>query len=389
MTAITDFEGTITTDGAGTLESLDGTDLDEFDLSSGKFLRLTLLIDDVSDIGNLNFFVGITDVLTNSIKWRFDAETASSKIGKSGEVFVVTLQLAEINAVAGSITLSDRGVPSTTSGFTEVRLQASDDTTGAINVTLLKTEVVTPSLAGGYVSITFDDGYDSTIELAYPRMKSLGFLGTVYPSFDEVGETNHATLVELRGLAGWEVGGHHSTAFTAVDADAARTTLADVKAWLDENFQPNRGYPRGHSLAYPLGRYEDTTDAVSIETLAVEAGFGNGRTILAEVGVSTHAQINALPPALPYRLYGMSSISDQAASGSPARTDRLIGVGGVLDKVAENGGWLILVFHEVVTGSAASALECTEEDFNSIMQAIAARDLTVLPVHRVLELAGV
>jgi hypothetical protein len=91
---------------------------------------------------------------------------------------------------------------------------------------------------------------------------------------------------------------------------------------------------------------------------------------------------------MPYRLFAMSGISEVASGTSQNHPDNLIAVGGMLDKVAENGGWLILVFHKIVTGTPAATTEITEEGFNSIMNAIAARDLTVLPVRTMLARAG-
>ncbi|MFE9656033.1 polysaccharide deacetylase family protein [Micromonospora sp. NPDC006431] len=379
----------ITTNGAGATATLRRTGLPPIDLT-GKALRLLLRMDNYTQVNALNFLVG-TSGLVNSFKWRFNANTSSSQIGMAGDWVAVSLQWSEINTVAGAYTLSPTGAPSTTRGFTDLQIQVSDKGTGPVTLWLQAVEVIDSAVSAwpsGIVSITFDDSNDSA-RLALQKMDTLGFRGTQYTIADAIGTPGKLTLAELRSLqamSGWEVAGHsyassaHATRYPNLTAQQVDDDARNLKAWLVSN-----GF-RGDSFAYPGGRYENTVDGVPVDQL-VARYFGSARTILSEVGVSTHAAIDAIPAAMPYRMRGLSSVS--SLSKGPNKPTKLIGTGGMLDKVASNGGWLNLVFHQIVTGAPTTPAEITQTDFNQIMDAVAARGIPVIPVSDVVRRAGV
>ncbi|WP_422733993.1 polysaccharide deacetylase family protein [Micromonospora sp. WMMD558] len=379
------MSGQVVTGGGGVAATLDASGM-SIDLT-GRMLRLTLTVSDVTKIGNLSLFVATSGSLANNIRWRFNAQTASSQVGKSGEPFQIALQLAEINTVAGTITLSSTGVPSQTSGFTAVRLHVVDKATGPITVTLHRIEVV-PAPPGAFVSITFDDSHSSITSQAFPKMQALGFRGTDYTIAGALGQADRSTLadVQARAAAGWEIGGHayaesvHDARLTGVTAAQALADLTALRGWLAQKFPDPQGR---YSLAYPGGRYEDTTDGAAVEAITAQAGFTSGRTILADVAVSTHVQVASPRDPMPFRLHAMSGIS--SLTGGQFNPTTLTATGGMLDKVASNGGWLILAFHRIVTGSPTVQTEISKTDFDAVMDAIAARGMTVLPVREVLE----
>jgi hypothetical protein len=88
---------------------------------------------------------------------------------------------------------------------------------------------------------------------------------------------------------------------------------------------------------------------------------------------------------MPFRtrsITGIGSLAGASAKGLPAN---LTGAGGTLDRCLQ-GDWVILTFHEVVSGTAATTNQCSATDFNSIMDAINSRGIPVLPVGDVLRL---
>lgn len=379
----------ITTNGAGATATLRRFGLPAINLT-GKALRLLLRVDNYTQVNTLNFFVG-TSGLANNFKWRFNANTTSSQIGMAGDWVVVTLQWSEINTVAGAYTLSPTGAPSTTGGFTDMQIQVSDQGTGPVTLWLQAVEIIGSAVStwpNGIISVTFDDSIDSA-RLAMRKMDTLGFRGTQYTIADAIGTPGKLTLAELRSMqtmSGWEIAGHsyassaHNTRYPNLTAQQVDDDARNLKAWLVSN-----GF-HGDSFAYPGGRYENTVDGVPVDQL-VARYFGTARTILSEVGVSTHAAIDAIPAAMPHRMRGLSSVS--SLSSGPNKPTRLTGAGGMLDRVASNGGWLNLVFHQIVAGAPTDPLEITQTDFDMIMDAIAARGIPVIPVSDVVRRAGV
>ena len=78
---------------------------------------------------------------------------------------------------------------------------------------------------------------------------------------------------------------------------------------------------------------------------------------------------------------GIGSLAGASSFSLPANLTK---AGGSLDRCKLSGSWLILTFHEVVAGTAATSNQCSQTDFNSIMDGIASRGIPVLPVGEVL-----
>jgi peptidoglycan/xylan/chitin deacetylase (PgdA/CDA1 family) len=136
-------------------------------------------------------------------------------------------------------------------------------------------EAVTANPPGPALAITFDDGFASVLERAFPTLSSLGLVGTVFavtdfaengelldwPGIDGWRETHES---ELRGLTwaeldqlaagGWEVGSHTRThpRLTQLDDDAVADELAGSRAACERALsRPCR------SLAYPFGDVDE------------------------------------------------------------------------------------------------------------------------------------
>lgn len=375
------LKGSVTTDGAGTPANLDFSGVSTFGLKN-KAIKLSLLIDDPTKLSNATLFAALESNLTDNIKFRFNAMTASSQMAKPNDVTVIMLTLSEINTVAGSIALVD-SVPTTTSGFTAIRLQITDDSTGVITVNLLGVEIV--DLAPeSLVTVSFDDGHMSLMSRGFPSMRERGIKGTCYTIADAVGGEDRITMDALETLhdSGWEIGGHaysesvHDSRYSGISSEVAMEDLLLLKYWLSEHFNDPGGR---YSFAYPGGVYEDTTDGVSIEALVKGAGFDTGRTILSSVGVSTHEQISSVPVPMRYRMYGMSGISSESLNQLNPAT--LVGEGGMLEKLENNGGWMHLVFHQIVAGSPTGATQISQADFDMVMDNLVQRNVSVAPTR--------
>lgn len=380
-----------TTNGAGGASgsagqaNLQKLGMTSFDLT-GKMIRLLVKVENGANINELNLFVG-TSSLGSNFKWKLWATTASSKTAIDGEWCILTAGWGNVNTATG-YTIGSTGIPSTTTGFTDIRVQVIDNNVSGATLHVQAVEIVddtTTTFPNGVVSITFDDSYQSVYDYARPKMDALGFRGTQYTIAEYIGSSgNFLTMPELRSLqnnSGWEIAGHAYTSnvhdnrlptYTAAQVD---DEMRNLRAWLVTN-----GFD-GDTYAYPGGRFEYTTDGVSVEQI-VSRYFSAGRTILYSVGTSTNVVGETFPVAMRYRMRGLSSISS-LSTGQPNPTT-MTSAGGALDRVANGGGWLNLCFHRIVTGSPTATTECSQTDFNTIMDAIAARGIKVLPVGDVL-----
>lgn len=98
-----------------------------------------------------------------------------------------------------------------------------------------------PTSTGGIFTLTFDDGWLTTYETAYPILKKLGFKGNVAVNANPIDSNwvGYMTLPQLKELdaAGWSIVSHslsHRDLTTLSDSELERE-LRDSKAWLVKN----------------------------------------------------------------------------------------------------------------------------------------------------------
>lgn len=114
------------------------------------------------------------------------------------------------------------------------------------------------------VVLTFDDGYKSFREYAYPLLKELGFSATLFVYTDYVGAGRNAlSWQELKGLSeeGFDVQAHSKThgdlRRAAGEADATYARRMQAELGLPMNlFRKNLGRP-SQALAYPYGYWDE------------------------------------------------------------------------------------------------------------------------------------
>jgi peptidoglycan/xylan/chitin deacetylase (PgdA/CDA1 family) len=129
--------------------------------------------------------------------------------------------------------------------------------------------------SGRVVAVTFDDGYRSVLEVAFPILERLGYVGSVFvptdfpdqpgpmswPGIDQWLSTDHANELrslswnELRELAaaGWEIGSHGCS-----HPDLPKLSDQQLEQELHESrrrIEHELGAPC-RSLAYPFGTYD-------------------------------------------------------------------------------------------------------------------------------------
>lgn len=350
---------------------------------TGGLLRVLVKIDDISHIGALNVFAGDA-TLANYYKWQIQLQpTPSTNIVTSGDWCWVTLNIGD--AVAS-------GTPPT-SAIAKIALQVSDDNTANPVVAHWNGVEVVPNgsaiFPNGVVSLCFDDCWQSTWDYARPKLDQYGYAGTIYAITDYVGTFNKLTLAEMQTMQdqlGWEVtahaftGANHQLSATGMSASQLDLDARNQKSWLITN-----GF-RADGYAYPLGQYGLTTDGVSTQSV-LRKYFAYARTTLGKSAPNGVGLRQTFPSMDPWRLRAQSSISTFTPGGY-APANLTTATTGDLDKAKANAQWLILVFHNIVTGAPANVGEIAQSDFNAIVDGINSRGIPVLPVGDVLRYYG-
>lgn len=344
---------------------------------TGKTLRIRLKIDDITHLKNLNVFLGSSN-FANFYNWTVQGLTGGSNFVPSGGTvagqgwYTVTLNWADA---------ASSGTPARTS-LTDIQIQVQDDGAGTVTLRVQDIEVIPDGSAvfpTGVISIGFDDDYAAVYQYALPKLAQYGYRASIYNIQSMVGTSGRMTLAQLYALQdsyGWEMGSHayldadHALTYTGMTAAQLDSDLRQMKAW--EILNGLRGMD---GTAYPLGQYGLTTDNVSTTSI-VRRYNGYART-------TTRKTYETFPPADPYRLRAQSAITTFTGGYAPATV-----TGTDLAKIKANAAWGIYVFHNIVTGTPASTTEIAVSDFNSIIDAIAAQGIPVLPAGDVLRYYG-
>ena len=369
----------VTTAGNGVQSFIRRADLPPMDLT-GKMIRLVFRVEDVTHLKNMAFYLGDSD-FSNYYYWNFHTHSSQwDNYVQSGEWVTVHLQWADVTGAAGACKISGVGVPSVKSGFTDLSFALYDDAKGPVRYHLQAVELVndtTRTFPRGAVSITFDDSFQSVHDLARPVMDAHKFAGTIYNIADAAGTSRYLTMNQMKDLqdgSGWEMAGHaysmdaHNQGYDQLTAKQVDTDLRKLRAWLTSN-----GFPSDH-FAYPHGTFSATKDGVPVDSI-VKQHFVTGRSIISETTESFR-------PAMPHRLKALTGVSDAEDPGYPVSA--VTGVGGELDRCANNGDWLIFCFHQITTGKLTGNTQISLAGFTAIVAAIEARGIPVVTVNEAL-----
>lgn len=360
----------ITTAGTGSYKIESGAV--SLDLT-GKQVRIRVKVDDITNVSSVNFWAGNDSSYTNAYKWFVQGTAGGSNQIVSGGTTaqqgwaVVVLNVADAQLI---------GTPTRT-GIVKLKFEISR-TASAGEVTLHVDEVdlvAEPAtlFPNGAVVICFDDILASTWTLAKPILDAYRYRASHFVITDEVGQSGRVTADQLRVMQdeGFEINSHaytdadHGLTYTGLTAAQLDADLRAQKAWLRSN-----GFT-GDGTAYPLGQYGTTTDGVSTHSI-VRRYFSFARTTAG----GTNKPGGTYPIGDPFRIPALSSVTTFSGGFTPAT---LLGTGtGSLDAVKAAHGVKVLTFHKIVTTTPGALTEILQSDFQSVIDGIASRGMTVL-----------
>jgi peptidoglycan/xylan/chitin deacetylase (PgdA/CDA1 family)/Pyruvate/2-oxoacid:ferredoxin oxidoreductase delta subunit len=214
----------------------------------------------------------------------------------------------------------------------------------------------------GYVSITFDDGWDNSYDNGVKGvMDRYGIKATHFIIPEILGESDRMTQAEVDDLhrSGHEISGHGATSLVDLEIsdglDEVDNYLRYVRDWTHEN-----GYRGQDMFAYPNGNHTEEIQRT------VGKYFSVARA-LAVCGQPT----SAVNPR---------HVSARTVVGA---VDTAAGLNAEIDDAIANQDWLILVFHKI-TPTASIATEFATTDFDTVIAHIASSGYNCFPMGEVL-----
>ncbi len=209
------------------------------------------------------------NLLTNDPNKYFRTYLLQSQLQKGLNYVVIPL----INDKGGNTWTSNGGM-TWNDTITGVQFRLFYNPGVAANVTFLELKKNVPGIPK--MVLTFDDGYSSIFNTAFPIMQQYGIKGTIYLNEGFVGLPGYLTLAQLHTLynAGWTIANHtpvHTNLSLLTSVAAIKATVQGGINWLLAN-----GFTHGaYDIALPWGDYNDMV----LEALK-ECGIHTDRTVM-------------------------------------------------------------------------------------------------------------
>lgn len=236
---------------------------------------------------------------------------------------------------------------------------------GDANVQLVALQDIPAVESKGVVSFTFDDGLVTQHTAAAKILGARGISATAYIIPTLVGTNDNCMteeqIVSLKTDYGWDIESHGASRLDEMTDDEIIADFAYTKKWIQD-----RGLGRGDHYAYPNGVFDDRIKGIARKYFATARTIdyltfnGFGSTLLPE----------------PYNIRAVSAIGNNPGGHAIANVKLEI------DRVAQYGGWLVLVFHSI--GDTATAMYCAPDDLAEIADYAIAAGVDIKTVADVL-----
>jgi peptidoglycan/xylan/chitin deacetylase (PgdA/CDA1 family) len=347
----------IETDGTGAQRTLQKLGFAPIDFT-GKDLKLWVKIENVTHMTALDVTVGDA-TLANAFRFRLRS-TQGQQWMTDGDWVSFAIPWAATNYAL-------IGTPNR-AAISSISIRAIDDATGAhVKVHVNGLAITDEPLAKypkGVVSFTFDDGFATMVSAGAPVLAQYGLPATAYVIVDMVDTPNYVKLAELHDLAtaGWDISVHankdanHAAHFSTLAPSVVEDDLVDARAWLIAN-----GFAGYNHCAYPSGEFNG--DVLNV----VGMYFTSCRTIY------QRQQETYLPAdARKLRVYYVTN------------NVPLANVERAVDEAITSHEWVILVFHQLVAGTATKSTEWPAADFATLAAYVAASGVDVKTIGSVI-----
>ena len=192
------------------------------------------------------------------------------------------------------------------------------------------------------ITFTFDDGYLSTYQYAYPILKKYGYVGTAFIIPSLVGKEGYMNWAQITELYrnGWEIGSHSYT-----HPHLTQLSLEDLEKelYLSKQDLERHGF-YVISFASPYGEWDEKT------IVAIKKYYLLHRT-------AWPSDLNPIPLPEKDRYYLKAVAADEISVEEVKQWIR---------KAKEEKKWLILIFHRV--NEHKPQYNISAEDFEEIVK---------------------
>jgi hypothetical protein len=214
-----------------------------------------------------------------------------------------------------------------------------------------------PTYRTATVSFAFDDSLASTFTLGLKKLSVYQMPATEYAIADAIGEPGFLTeeqLDAMRALDGWEIGGHGASlddhnepnGLDSLSPSEVKSDFDAMREWMSEHDFPQR------TFAYPKGAAGGAARKYAQRDYCAARVTADGP--------------ETIPPRNPLTIRGFSINSDFTSLAELVRE---------VDRAIAERSWLVLTFHNLVTGVPAETTDFNFTEFAELVDYVHARKL--------------
>jgi peptidoglycan/xylan/chitin deacetylase (PgdA/CDA1 family) len=221
------------------------------------------------------------------------------------------------------------------------------------------------------VSFAFDDSLESTFTLGVKKLTAYRMPATEYVianAIDQPGFLTEEQLYTMRNLDHWEIGGHAATLEDHNEPNGLDSlTPEELKA----DFETMREWMFEHGFAQRTFAYPKGAAGQEVRKYA-QRDYCAARV--------TAAGPETIPPRNPFTIRGFSINSSET---------HLAQLEEEVDKAIAEKSWLVLTFHNLVTGAPAETTDFNYTEFSELVDYVHAREAEgALQVRTVADAVG-
>jgi peptidoglycan/xylan/chitin deacetylase (PgdA/CDA1 family) len=221
------------------------------------------------------------------------------------------------------------------------------------------------SATRGVVSITFDDGFQTQYDYAFPILQASGIKATFYVITARINTSSYMTFAELVTLQnnGHEIGSHTDHHYD----------LPDIPEWqMRQELQVSQQTLRSWGLSANNFAYPDFLRTAYTD-LVVHDYYRSSRG----------GQVPPFIIQLPTSLFLLP-----AQQGDYGNSKDLPTIKALVDDAYNSNGWVIIAFHNVIPNGGTSQNTISSASFTSFLDYIKNRGVATLTVDQALKLAS-
>ncbi len=228
----------------------------------------------------------------------------------------------------------------------------------------LSKNLVASAKTQGYISITFDDGFQNQYDNAYPLLHSRGMNATYFIITNRTNTPNYMTVAVLQTLqnSGSEIGSH---SVTHPDCSSISDSQLQNECQLSKQTLQSWGLSV-NDFAYPYGSRNSRSDSI------VAKYYQSARSAYT-------APFIIQVPTSQFLLPGFPGETGDSTALSKAES--------MVDQVYASNAWAIIFFHNVLPNPTGN-FSISTKDFASFLDYISSKGVRTLTVNQALNLGS-